>query len=154
MSEYQHILIAVDLTEHSETVARRAQALAGQNGARLSLLHVVEYIPVDPAGEALLPTPVNLEDELVESARSRLDALASALGIGECRRFVEIGSIKAEIVRIATEQQVDLIVLGSRERHGLAVLLGSTEKSVLAQAPCDVLAVRLGEAGKTAEPSA
>lgn len=148
MSGYQHILIAVDLTEHSETVARRAQALARQDGAQLSLLHVVEYIPVDPAGEALLPTPVNLEDELVDSARQRLTTLAGKLEIGECGRFVEIGNIKAEIVRIATEQQADLIVLGSRERHGLAVLLGSTEKSVLAQAPCDVLAVRLGDAAK------
>lgn len=145
MSAYQHILIAVDLSEHSETVARRACRLAEQAGARLSLLHVVEYIPVDPAGEALLPTPVNLEQELTDSARQRLDDLAGKLSIPECQRYVEIGNIKAEIVRIATEQKADLIVLGSRERHGLAVLLGSTEKSVLASAPCDVLAVRLHE---------
>lgn len=141
--QYRHILIAVDLSDYSEKVARRACKLAELAGARLSLLHVVEYIPVDPAGEALLPTPVNLEQELIDSARQRLDALAAKLEIPQCQRYVEIGNIKTEILRVATEQEVDLIVLGSRERHGLAVLLGSTEKSVLTSAPCDVLAVRL-----------
>jgi universal stress protein A len=56
---------------------------------------------------------------------------------------VEAGNIKAEIVRFAKEQAVDLIVLGSRERHGLALLLNFTEDTVLHAAPCDVLAVRL-----------
>lgn len=145
MSQYQHILIAVDLSEQSEKVGRRACKLAEQTGARLSLLHVVEYIPVDPAGEALLPTPVNLEQELTDSAKQRLDALAGKLEIPHCQRYVEIGHIKSEIVRVASEQKADLIVLGSRERHGLALLLGSTERSVLTAAPCDVLAVRLSE---------
>ncbi|HEU5398021.1 MAG TPA: universal stress protein, partial [Gammaproteobacteria bacterium] len=53
------------------------------------------------------------------------------------------GSIKAELLRVVTEERIDLIVLGSHERHGLALLLGSTEKSILHKAACDVLAVRL-----------
>lgn len=140
---YQHILIAVDLTEASEHVANRALALAERCGARLSLLHVVEYVPVDPAGEALLPPPVNMEDELMDAARKRLDALAEKLQLPDCRRHVVLGNIKAEVARVATENEVDLIVLGSHERHGLQLLLGSTEKSVLSASPCDVLAVRL-----------
>ncbi|MCG8433755.1 MAG: universal stress protein [Gammaproteobacteria bacterium] len=143
MAIYTHILIAVDLTEDSETVGRKAQELAESCGARLSLMHVVEYIPVDPAGEAMLPPPVNMESDLLESARKRLDSLADKLQLSQCDRFVELGNIKTEITRIAGEQDVDLIVLGSRERHGLALLLGSTEKSVLQAAPCDVLAIRL-----------
>lgn len=140
---YQHLLIAVDLTEASETVARRAQAVAERCDARLSLVHVVEYVPVDPAGEALLPPPVNMEDELMDAARKRLDTLAEKLGLPDCRRHVVLGNIKTEVARIARENEVDLIVLGSHERHGLQLLLGSTEKSVLSAAPCDVLAVRL-----------
>ena len=143
MAVYQHILIAVDLTEDSEVVGHKACVLAEACNARLSLLHVVEYIPVDPAGEAMLPPPVNMEDELVKAARLRLDNLAKKLGISDCGRYVEIGNIKSELGRIATEQAIDLIVLGSRERHGLALLLGSTEKSVVGSAPCDVLAVRI-----------
>lgn len=140
---YQHLLIAVDLTEASETVANRARALAEAFGARLSLLHVVEYVPVDPAGEALLPPPVNMEDDLMDAARRRLDALAEKLGLPDCRRHVVLGNIKTEIARVASDNGVDLIVLGSHERHGLQLLLGSTERSVLAAAPCDVLAIRL-----------
>ena len=143
MSGYQHLLIAVDLTQDSEVVARRGQEIAGRYGAKLSLLHVVEFVPVDPAGEALLPPPVDLEGELVQGARQRLDALCASLGLQTAVRRVEVGNIKAEILRVIGEEQADLLVLGSHGRHGLALLMGSTEKSLLHKAPCDVLAVRL-----------
>lgn len=58
-------------------------------------------------------------------------------------QWLEMGSPKTEIIRVATENQVDLIVVGSHGRHGLALLLGSTANGVLHHAPCDVLAVRL-----------
>lgn len=140
---YRRILLALDLREQSELVARRAAELARATGATLTLLHVVEFIPVDPAGEALLPPPVNLEEELVASARQRLETLAGDTGITDAARRIEIGTIKHEILRVAQELDADLIMLGSYERHGLALLLGTTEKSVLNSAPCDVLAVRL-----------
>jgi universal stress protein A len=103
---------------------------------------VVEYVPVEPLGETLLPT-VEIEEELVKRADTRLRELASALGLAgaECR--VEAGNIKAEIVRVATEVQADLVVLGGRERHGLSILVNLTEDTVLHAAPCDVLAVRI-----------
>jgi universal stress protein A len=140
---YRHILLALDLREQSASVGERAVEVARINDAGLTLLHVVEFVPVDPAGEALLPPPVNLEDELVASASQRLEALAGTLGIPDAERRIEIGTIKSEILRVAQECGADLIMLGSYERHGLALLLGSTEKSVLNSAPCDVLAVRL-----------
>src|SRR5580698_6762283 len=81
MSGYSHILIAVDLTDDSAAVAHRGLEVARRFNARVSFLHVVEFIPVDPAGEALLPPPVDLEAELVEGARERLDALCVTLGL-------------------------------------------------------------------------
>ena len=143
MSGYSHVLIAVDLTEDSEMVVHRGLEIARRFNAQVSLLHVVEFIPVDPAGEALLPPPVDLESELVQGARQRLDALCDSVGLKDIPRRVEMGSIKAELLRVAEEEHADLIVLGSHERHGLALLLGSTEKSILHKASCDVLAVRL-----------
>ncbi len=80
---------------------------------------------------------------MVASARQRLETLAGTLGIPDADRRIEIGTIKTEILRVAQEVGADLIMLGSYERHGLALLLGSTEKSVLNAAPCDVLTVRL-----------
>lgn len=143
MSGYSHVLIAVDLTEDSEMVVHRGLEIARRFNAQVSLLHVVEFIPVDPAGEALLPPPVDLESELVQGAKQRLDALCDSVGLKDTPRRVEMGSIKAELLRVAEEEHADLIVLGSHERHGLALLLGSTEKSILHKASCDVLAVRL-----------
>jgi universal stress protein A len=142
MSPYRRILLVVDLAEQSEQVGARARALAELSGAELSVLHVVEYVPVEPMGETLLPA-VQIEEELVQRATKRLAEYAEKLGIPAARRQVAAGNIKAEIVRAAQEQKADLIVLGSRERRGPSILVNFTEDTVLHAAPCDVLAVRL-----------
>ncbi len=142
MAGYRTILLVVDLTEDSELVGERAKAIAACYGSRIQILHVVEYVPVEPMGETLLPA-VQIEEELIHRARQRVKELAVRLGLAEAECFVEAGNIKAEILRVAHEQGTDLIVLGSRERHGLAILLNFTEDTVLHAAPCDVLAVRL-----------
>ena len=142
MSIYRRILLVVDLGEHCELIGARARDLAAVLGAELAVLHVVEYVPVEPMGETLLPA-VQIEEELVQRARLRLEELAAKLGIGSARRDVAAGNVKAEIVRAAQEQRADLIVLGSRERRGPSILVNFTEDTVLHAAPCDVLAVRL-----------
>jgi universal stress protein A len=143
MPEYRRILLVVDLTEDSLPIGRRAQALATAIGAQVDVLHVVEYIPVEPMGETLMPA-VQIEEELLDRAKQRLTALGAQLGIAATACRVEAGNVKAEIVRIARELHSDLIVLGSRERHGLSILVNFTEDTVLHAAPCDVLAVRVG----------
>jgi universal stress protein A len=143
MAEYRRILLVVDLTEDSLLIGRRAQALAGVMGAEVDVLHVVEYVPVEPMGETLMPA-VQIEDELMERAKQRLVALGAQLGIPAASCRVETGNVKSEIVRIARERHTDLIVMGSRERHGLSILVNFTEDTVLHAAPCDVLAVRVG----------
>ncbi len=143
MSMYRRILVVVDLTESSAMIGRRAQALAAATGAEIQLLHVVEFVPVEPMGETLMPA-VQIEDELVERARKRLRTLATEMGVPEASARVEAGNVKSEIVRVARELGADLIVLGSRERHGLSILVNFTEDTVLHAAPCDVLAVRVG----------
>lgn len=145
MPEYRRILLVVDLTEDSLPIGRRAQALATALGAHVDVLHVVEYVPVEPMGETLMPA-VQIEDELLERAKQRLIALGAQLGIAAEACRVEAGNVKAEIVRIARELRNDLIVLGSRERHGISILVNFTEDTVLHAAPCDVLAVRVGRA--------
>ena len=143
MTEYRRVLLVVDLSEDSLLIGRRAQAVATALGAEIDLLHVVEYVPVEPMGETLMPA-VQIEDELLERAKQRLTALGTQLGVPAASCRVETGNVKAEIVRIARERHSDLIVLGSRERHGLSILVNLTEDTVLHAAPCDVLAVRVG----------
>jgi universal stress protein A len=140
--DYQRILAAVDLGENSDLVLARAKAVANVKGAELRLLHVVEYVPVEPMGEALVPA-VSIEEELVAGARARLAELAAAAELGQAQQLVIAGTIKAEVLRQTREWPADLVVLGSRERHGLALIINQTEDAVLHAAPCDILAVRL-----------
>ena len=145
MSDYRNLLVCLDLTEDSVRVLERARALAASTGGTLTLLHVVEYVPVEPMGEALLPA-VQIEAELAERATTQIAELANRLSLGAAERLVLTGNIKSEVVRVAQERRCDLIVIGSRERHGVSILFNFTEDTVLHAAPCDVLAVRLAKA--------
>jgi universal stress protein A len=142
MGMYRRIVGALDLTDDSVAVARRIAALVQQCGAEVQLLHVVEFVPIEPMSDALVPV-VQIDDKMIARATEQIRAIAGQVGLppGCCR--VESGNVKSEIIRIARETQADLIVLGSRERHGLSILVNMTEDTVLHGAPCDVLAVRV-----------
>ncbi|MDQ2639492.1 MAG: universal stress protein [Pseudomonadota bacterium] len=147
MSPYQNILAVVDLSPDGAAVATRAQAQASAcGGAALKLLHVVEYVPVEPLSDSLLPA-VQIEGQLVERARAQLGQLATSLS-PQPQWEVTVGNIKSEIVRVARAGNHDLIVIGNHERHGLSILVNLTEDAVLHAAPCDVLAVRLNQEGR------
>lgn len=142
MGDYKKILLVVDLSNDSNCIGERAKAIAKCYQAEIKLLHVVEYVPLEPMGETLMPA-IQIEGELVQRAKTKLADLANRLDLPQAEQIIATGSIKAEIIRVAQEHKVDLIVLGSRERHGVGILVNFTEDTVLHQAPCDVLAVRL-----------
>ena len=144
MDDYKHILCAVDLSDDNIIVASRAVALANAYHAQLSLLHVVEYIPIDLANELVLPQQQEIEQQLVVQAKAHLATLAEKIDSKQLNEVVVQGSTKSEIIDYATGHQVDLIVLGRHGRHGISRLLGSVANSVLHHATCDVLAVRVG----------
>lgn len=143
MNSYKHILLAVDFSEHGKQASAKARQLAEQNQAQLSLVHVVENLPITDAAYGPIPFDVDLTQEWLDASKKRLADFGAALGVPEQQQWLEMGSAKLEIVRVAEENGVDLIVVGSHGRHGLALLLGSTANGVLHHAKCDVLAVRL-----------
>jgi universal stress protein A len=142
MAGYQRVLVLLDLSESSEKVFLAGRDIASHTGASVVALHIVEYIPVEPMGESIMPS-MQVESSLADRSRSQLLELIERLGTPTARARVEIGNTKAEILRVAEEENADLIVLGSRERHGLAIMVNFTEDTVLHAAHCDVLAVRL-----------
>lgn len=144
MSDYQHILCAVDLNDDSLPVADRAAELAKHYNAQLSLLHVVEYIPIDLANELVLPQQQEIEQQLVAQATAHLASLAKQIDCEQLSEVVVQGSTKSEIIEFSKANQVDLIVLGRHGRHGISRLLGSVANAVLHHANCDVLAVKVG----------
>ena len=143
MPAYRKVRVLLDLAEGSERVFAAARDIAAYSNADIVALHVVEFLPAEPMGESLMPTQIDLENGLAERARALLAELVTRHGTADTRARVEVGNTKAQILAVADEEQPDLIVLGSRERHGLAVLVNFTEDTVLHAAHCDVLAVRL-----------
>ena len=143
MAAYKRILLAVDLTEESKPVADRAVALAKFFGAELHVIHVIEPLSLAYGGD--IPMDLSsVQDQIQEQARSHLAEFCASVSVPEHRQYLIFGRPEAEIHRIAEETNVDVVVVGSHGRHGLALLLGSTANGVLHGACCDVLAVRVG----------
>lgn len=109
-SRFQHLLVPAGFGEEHEPALEVAYEMASANGARLTLLHVIETIE-DAAEEEF----DEFYSELEANARSRLADIAE--------RFVEagltvqqevlVGKRIRDIVRYSMEQQVDLVVLTS-----------------------------------------
>ncbi len=143
MGEYKHILAAVDLTEESRVVAKRACAHRSVYGSKLSCLHVIEPLSLAYGGD--IPMDLStIQEQIQETAKLHLAEFARTLNIPEEDQHLIFGRPETEIHSLANQIEADLIVVGSHGRHGLALLLGSTANGVLHGAPCDVLAVRVG----------
>ena len=146
MSDYQHVLLAVDYTKHSVYVAEKARVLANKYQAKLSVIHVLDNIPMpDTNYGTVIALDQIAADELLEAEKIKFMELGDQLAIDVVNRWMVWGIPTQEIINIADQEQVDLIIVGSHGRHGLALLLGSTANSVLHHAKCDVMAVRLVE---------
>ena len=143
MSGYQHLLLAVDLTEESMPVAQKARALATAFGSKLSIIHVIEPLSLAYGGD--IPMDLSsVQDQIHDQARGHLAEFAQRLDIGADDQYLIFGRPESEIHRVAKCKEADLIVVGSHGRAGIALLLGSTANAVLHGATCDVLAVRVG----------
>jgi len=142
MAIYNHILVALDLSEDCANVARKAKALAECYGAKLSVTHVVEPLVFAYGGDVSIG--LNEAQKIVEEqATIRLEKLLNKEDIAAEHSLVAVGQTSSEIHRAARDYDADLIVVGSHGRHGLAVLFGSTTNGILHGAECDVLAVKV-----------
>ncbi len=142
MSTYQKMLVAIDLTEEAPQVLNKAQEISKAHGAELLLVHVVE--PVGYAYGGDIPMDLTeLQDQLDKAAKEQLAAYGNQYGVTSSNQVITVGRPESEIHRLAKEQEVDLIIVGSHGRKGFQLLLGSTANGVLHGTECDVLAVRI-----------
>lgn len=143
---YKHVMAAVDLSEEAKQVLSEAKKIAGDHGAKLSLISVVKpltqvYGGLDMA--AYTQASVNFEREAQTQAVEQLKSLAASIGVAPEDVHAVIGAPAPQIVDTAKDADVDLIVVGSHGKHGLGLLLGSTANGVLHHAECDVLTIRI-----------
>ncbi len=145
MIQLKRILLPTDFSEFSHEATKYACAFAEQFQAELHLLHIQEsHISATPEfGMGLaVPTRSRESKEAAESALAKVldPAWAQRHTVVQCA--VE-GAPPAEIVAYAKQHDIDMIVMGTHGRGGLAhALLGSVAEKVLRKAPCPVLTVR------------
>lgn len=149
MIELHRILVPTDFSDNAKQALRYGRALATTFGAELHLLHVLQdLVSVLPEPGLAFPPPGDYMGELQESAERALQQLLSSPDAKPLSvvRETRQGPPFLEIVRYAQEAEIDLIVLGTHGRTGLAhILLGSVAEKVVRKAPCPVLTVRPDE---------
>ena len=149
MKAIEKILVATDFSEYSEEACEYAITLAKKFNASLTVLHVINE-PVDLRG-FYVPhiTFEQLEKEISEGAVKMLDKFCSE-NMGEFADYetvVTTGVPYEEIVRIAEEKAVSMVVIGTHGRTGLDHLIfGSTAERVVRTSHCPVLTIRLAPA--------
>ena len=147
MSPFTRILVPTDFSPAADLALAHAKALAQAFGASLHLLHVFDdpYTAAAYAPEVFATLPPEYREAAFADAVRQLN---QRIGAQEIREFggttdVVVGSPAREIVRVAAERGVDLIVMGTHGRSGLAhLVLGSVAERVVRTAPCAVLTVR------------
>jgi nucleotide-binding universal stress UspA family protein len=145
MSELKRILVPVDFSEYSQQALETAAELAGRLDAELHLLHVLE--PWPPAS-SVTSEAYPLYHEYVAEANRRAEKALAELPIPggpakEVRRLTRSGHIQQEILQYAEEEKVDLIVVGTHGRTGIAHwFMGSVAEKIVRYAPCSVLVAR------------
>lgn len=141
---YQHILLALNTGESNSNLVNKAFELAGLHNARLTLLHVVDFIPSEGTDPAGLGQSLELSQQLLHTAKHTVEQIAATAPNGILvDTQVTLGAARHEIVNHAEQRQCDLILIGHHPHRGLGHLLGHTDESVLHHAPCDVLAIKL-----------
>jgi nucleotide-binding universal stress UspA family protein len=134
---FHHILMATDFSEASQCALSGAIALAAQNHAHLSVVHVLHG---DWRYE-ILDNPPELDRERMDAQR-RLEAATRDLGFGRALDSIIIrhGPVPQKVLALAEEAGADLIVIGTHGRAGLTKLaLGSVAEELLRLAPCPVI---------------
>lgn len=140
------ILVPVDFSECSRKALQYALGFARQFGSEIVLLHVVS--PAFVYGEYGVVDLAGVEAEMVKTSDQELEKWVEqemASGVRFTSRTAQ-GQIMSEVVDLARDEGIDLIVLSTHGRTGLRhVLLGSVAEQVVRHAPCPVLVVRENE---------
>jgi nucleotide-binding universal stress UspA family protein len=138
MMTVKRILVPTDFSEASDAALTYGIGVAQAFGAQLYLLHV--------PGE----TGVNFEADFPmvqfeNATRERLETLVSKEEATKLRPeyVLRLGAPSEQIVRYAADRDIDLIVMGTHGRGGVAhMVMGSVAEKVVRTAPCPVLTVR------------
>lgn len=146
MDAIENILFPTDFSENASNALPYVIDLVRKNNAKLSLLHVYD-IPL-AAPSSVFSTRVETMSSLSEEIRSKsLERLKEIIKAGDLeevphRCYIRQGSVQDEIQKIAKDQNVQLIVMGTKGKSAKRdILIGSIARKVMQQSTCPVLAI-------------
>lgn len=148
MITINNILCPVDYSIYSEKALAYAIELATRFQAKLYLLHVLDtrFLDVNNPELPCIPVTANIiSEETIAMLKSRLLKSVSEETQGRIpvEALVIQGVPFTEIIRTAKDCNIDLIVIGTHGRTGLAhAVMGSVAEKVVRKAPCPVLTIR------------
>jgi nucleotide-binding universal stress UspA family protein len=141
---FKNVLCGVDFSEASSRAARYALSLAQEGRSRLTLLHVVDWMSEEELARYPHLDPAGYQKLWMSEAGERLETLVPEDARTWCEVSTQVACGKAhrEVLRIAADEHVDLIVMGVHGRDAIDLLLfGSTIQHVVRHATCPVLTV-------------
>ncbi len=141
----QRILLPTDFSTYSAAATKYACEFATKFDAELHVLHTLEvHLSSTPDFGIGLDLPQYLQESRAAAEKPLATVLDPQWAAGRKVVLAVVeGSPKVEIVRYARQHDIDLIVLATHGRSGLAhVLIGSVAENVVRTAPCPVLTVR------------
>ncbi len=145
MEKIKKILVPIDFSDYSKKALQYTIEFAKQFDAEIILVYVIEPLvyPADLSmGQMVIP---QAEVDLDKKSKNELEMLAKK-EIGSALNYktiVKTGKPFIEIIEIATEFDIDLIIISTHGHTGVEHLLfGSTSEKVVRKAPCPVLTLR------------
>ncbi len=139
------ILVPVDFNVPSRAALTLAHDLAAALGGSIDILHVIDLPPGGAfASEAYVPVPASYREEIERRVSARLaEWLETTSAPAGVTHHVVDGKPAQQIVRYASDQRIDLIVMGTHSRTGVShMVAGSVAESVVRTAHCPVVTVR------------
>jgi nucleotide-binding universal stress UspA family protein len=145
--QIRSILLPTDFSDCASYALGYAASLARTFGSSIVCVHVIEpMVPTVGYSGMTEPLPIaDIADQLENSAERELPKLGGREEFAglEVEEVIAHGEAAAEIVRVAKDKNVDLIVISSHGRTGLGrILFGSTAEAVVRHASCPVLVVK------------
>ena len=143
----RRILVPTDFSPASDAALAQAREFASALGASLRLVHVFDdpFVAGAMAADGQMFLPAEMRAQLVAGVETRLQERLTATvntALGHDTVLLT-GPVAKTIVEYARSHAVDLIVMGTHGRSGVAhLLLGSVAERVVRTAPCPVLTVR------------
>ena len=149
------ILLATDGSEEARLAALRAVDIAENTDSELHMVHVGVIPTFLESYPGTLGYDGKLYEQIEEESRELLRKLSwqvKAAGGAVAGAHLRMGMVAPEIVALAKELGVDLIVMGCRGHRGIRrAIEGSVSDAVIRRASCPVLVVRPDETDEAME---